>query len=212
MLMCKLIIKKLINSITMNKEETKIAIKKTSYFPKLKYIINKKYIYENINKKLLSDVLKIWQGVNDALKLKDDEYIIFDKHCFYSRYIFSGVFECVVICIITNYSNMYWFDSIYNFHIDEENDMTELLPIKPETIYKLDTMLDKTFIKLLNKIIVLNIDFIVNSQLKDNCGAWPFNSNIKQYNEGCSKYLKKVYNDIIEILNLNKKIFNTSKS
>jgi hypothetical protein len=159
--------------------------------------------YTLLNKNIMSDM---WDEINKELCLKQNEYIVFEKVAIYldpaySTRQFRFMKHKIFVFIVTNYSNVYWFDKYYDTcivpsqfkymlsHDSESENKAENKLIKKE----FNTPLDANSIEALNIIIIINL---VKCGIKgEDLIEYPY----KEY--------EKVYDNIIMVLTKNKEKF-----
>jgi len=185
--------------------ETKDS-KKTINYPVVKIACDGRFDI-NINGTILyhrNNLTNIWKIVNDFIELKENEYIIFDKCELYTtqyhNYMPSSYISNrhIIICVITNYSNMYWLDTkIYNYYLDG------LVSIhSPIITLKNDMLLDDTIIEILNTI---KFDLFKMKFPEFENGSQFY----ADYNNAIVKNcINNIYNNIISILKINYKKMN----
>ncbi len=137
---------------------------------------------------------KIWKEINDFIVLRYDEYVVFDKCGMYFNYAPKQKIETrMIVCCVTNYSNLYWFDAFLCKSLD--SNAQPGFKCMRRICY--DIPLNNILIDVLTQTIDINTHIhTINNILHYECMS---------HRGKLTRYIKKIFHSIICILDINKK-------
>ena len=156
----------------------------------------------------IQDLDNIWKEINESLVLKYDEYIVFDKCGLYINYAPPNKIEVrMIVCGITNYSNLYWFDAFLcksqssNSHRPMVMNAWSRENSQPGFKCRKRICCDVSLSDVLTDVLNQTIDINTHVIRVKNISHYECVLHKRQI----SKHMQKIFNSIMTILDINKK-------